>query len=242
VGTTKRAAIYVRVSTATKARNGAENTFEQNPEVQEVPLRELAKQRGWTVSKVYSDRMSGAKESRPGLNALMKDARRGAFDVVLVWRFDRFARSVEQLVSALAEFRALKIDFVSHQESLDTSTAMGKAMFTIIAAMAELERSVIRERVQAGLQYARTHGTKSGKPIGRPRRVFDREKVLALRQNGLPIEHIARQMGLGVGTVVRVLKAAATDSAAFQNPLSDRPPAEAEVKDLKAGPAGLHNH
>src|SRR6202030_2497499 len=103
------------------------------------------------------------KENRPGLKALMADARRGAFQVVLVWRFDRFARSVEQLVSALAEFRSLKIDFVSHQESLDTSTAMGKAMFTIIAAMAELERSVIRERVSAGLDYARQNGTKSGK-------------------------------------------------------------------------------
>jgi DNA invertase Pin-like site-specific DNA recombinase len=129
----KRAAIYVRVSTATKIRTGPDAAYEQNPDVQEVPLRQLAAQRGWSVSRVYSDRMSGAKESRAGLNALMQDARRGTFDVVLVWRFDRFARSVEQLVSALAEFRGLRIDFVSHQESLDTSTAMGKAMFTIIA-------------------------------------------------------------------------------------------------------------
>jgi DNA invertase Pin-like site-specific DNA recombinase len=228
----KRAAIYVRVSTAAKARNGADSAFEQNPEVQEVPLRQLAQQRGWTVTRVYSDRMSGAKESRPGLNALMRDARRGAFEVVLVWRFDRFARSVEQLVSALAEFRALKIDFVSHQESLDTSTAMGKVMFTIIAAMAELERSVIKERIQAGLEYARKHGTKSGRPIGRPRRIFDRERVLALRQKGLPVEHIARQMGLGVGTVVRVLQGSANDSTAFQNPSSGPLLEGSESKDL----------
>jgi DNA invertase Pin-like site-specific DNA recombinase len=199
------AAIYVRVSTATKVR-GTDSAYLQNPEVQEMPLRQMAEQRGWTVSRVYSDRASGAKENRPGLKALMADARRGAFQVVLVWRFDRFARSVEQLVSALAEFRRLKVDFVSHQEALDTSTPMGKAMFTIIAAMAELERSVIRERVQAGLDYARQNGTKSGKAIGRPRRIFDRDKVAGLRGSGLSIPKIARQMGLSVGTVARVLK------------------------------------
>jgi hypothetical protein len=96
--------------------------------------------------------MSGAKESRPGLQALMADARRGMFGVVVVWRFDRFARSVKQLVMALEEFRTLGIEFISHQEALDTSTPMGKAMFTIIAAMAELERSVIRERGGSGLR------------------------------------------------------------------------------------------
>ena len=95
---------------------------------------------------MYSDRLSGAKEARPGLNALMADARRGVFDVVVVWRFDRFARSVKQLVLALEEFRSLGIDFISHQETLDTSTPMGRAMFTIIGAMAELEGDVIGER------------------------------------------------------------------------------------------------
>ncbi len=111
----------------------------------------------------------------------MRDARRGEFDVVTVWRFDRFARSVKQLVLALEEFGSLGIDFVSHQEALDTSTPMGKAMFTIIAAMAELERSVIRERVVAGLEYARRYGTKSGKAIGRPKTIFDRSAVAQLR-------------------------------------------------------------
>jgi DNA invertase Pin-like site-specific DNA recombinase len=129
----KKAAIYVRVSTAAKVKAGADSVFEQNPDVQELPLRQLAEQRGWNVVRVYSDRASGAKENRAGLKSLMADARRGAFAVVLVWRFDRFARSIEQLVSTLAEFRSLKIDFVSHQESLDTSTPMGKAMFTITA-------------------------------------------------------------------------------------------------------------
>src|SRR5215471_11126285 len=188
-----RAAIYVRVSTTAKAR-GADSPYEQNPEVQEVPLRQLAEQRGWTVARVYSDRMSGAKESRPGLNALMQDARRGAFDVVLVWRFDRFARSVEQLVTALAEFRTLGVDFVSHQEALDTSTPIGKAMFTIIAAMAELERSVIRERVRAGLEHARQCGTRSGRPVGRPAAVFRRDQVPSLRAQGYSWREIARRL------------------------------------------------
>ena len=202
---TKRAAIYLRVSTANRTRQG--DGFEQNPEVQEVPLRQMLQQRGWDLARVYSDRMSGAKEDRPGLKSLMQDAKRGEFQVVLVWRFDRFARSIEQLVLALAEFRTLGIDFISCQEALDTSTPMGKAMFTIIGAMAELERNVIRERVVSGMEYARRHGTKSGSAIGRPKRIFDRGEVLRLRESGLSIERIAKEMHIGVGTVVRVIQA-----------------------------------
>ena len=136
----------------------------------------------------------------------MADARRGVFEVVVVWRFDRFARSVKQLVLALEEFRSLGIDFVSHQEALDTSTAMGRAMFTIIAAMAELEREVIRERTAAGLEYARQHGTKSGEPIGRLRAVFRHDQVLQLHSEGFSGREIARKLGVGEGTVRRVLK------------------------------------
>ena len=172
--------------------------------MQAKPLLELAEQRGWTVHRVYRDRMSGTKENRPELQALMADARRGAFQVALVWRFDRFARSVKQLVLALEEFRTLGIDFISQQEALDTSTPMGRAMFTIIAAMAELERSVIRERVVAGLEYAKEHGTKSGKPIGRPRRVFRRDEVVRLRdQEKLSWPEIARRLSVGQGTAIR---------------------------------------
>ena len=181
-----KAAIYIRCSKAAKKKFGDTSAYLQNPEVQTRPLLELAEQRGWAVHRVYCDRLSGAKEDRPELQALMADARRGAFQVVIVWRFDRFARSVKQLVLTLEEFRSLGIDFASHQEALDTSTPMGKAMFTIIAAMAELERSVIRERVMAGLEYAREHGTKSGKPVGRPRKVFRRDEVVRFRdQDGL---------------------------------------------------------
>jgi DNA invertase Pin-like site-specific DNA recombinase len=160
----------------------------------------LIAQRGWTVYRVYSDWLSGTKEARPGLNALMAGAHRDAFDLVVVWRFDRFARSVKQLVLALDEFNSLGIDFISHQEALDTSTPMGRAMFTIIAAMAELERDVIREPTTAGLEYARQHGTKSGKPIGRPRAVFRRDQVLQLHGEGLSGREIARMLGLGGDT------------------------------------------
>jgi DNA invertase Pin-like site-specific DNA recombinase len=200
---TKRAALYVRVSTTNRAtRNQA--VFEQNPEVQELPLRQMAEQRGWSVTKAYSDRMSGSKSDRPGLNALMRDARRGTFDVVVVWRFDRFARSIEQLVLALAEFRTIGIDFVSSQEALDTSTPMGKAMFTIIGAMAELERNVIRERVVAGIEHAKARGTKSGAAIGRPRAVFDRASVVELRAAGRSWRQIAAALSASVRTVRRV--------------------------------------
>jgi DNA invertase Pin-like site-specific DNA recombinase len=113
----KRAALYIRVSTASKSQRGDAISFDQNPEVQEQPLRELVTGRGWHLYKVYSDRASGAQESRRGLDALMADARRGLFDVVVVWRFDRFARSVKQLVLALEEFRSLNIDFVSPSRS-----------------------------------------------------------------------------------------------------------------------------
>jgi len=199
----RNAAIYVRVSTAAKSKQIDAVNFVQNLEVQEQPLRELVQQRGWQFQQIYSDRASGAKEKRPGLNALMADSRRGLFDVVVVWRFDRFARSVKQLVLALEEFRALGIDFVSHQEALDTSTPMGRAMFTIVAAIAELERNIIRERVVAGLEYAHTNGTRSGKPVGRPRVIFRHDQVFELRNQGVPWRQIAKICGVGVTTVRR---------------------------------------
>jgi DNA invertase Pin-like site-specific DNA recombinase len=216
-----RAAIYIRVSTTSKSRQGESAAFDQNPAVQERPLRDLVRQRGWDLVKVYQDRASGAKEHRPGLDALMADARRGAFDAVAVWRFDRFARSVKQLVLALEEFRGLGIDFTSHQEALDTSTPMGRAMFTIIAAMAELERNIIRERVVAGLDYARKHGTKSGKAVGRPKAVFRRDEVPTLRDQGLSIRQIARKLGVGMGTVRRVLQRNNGTPGVCRNPVAE---------------------
>jgi len=213
-----RAAAYLRVSTASMTKRSGTAAFDQDPAIQEQPLRDLITQRRWTLYRIYSDRASGAKETRPGLEALMADARRGAFHVVVVFRFDRFARSVKQLVLALEEFRSLGIDFISHQEALDTSTPMGRATFTIIAAMAELERAVIRERVAAGLEYARQRGTRSGLAIGRPRAILDRDRVPELRASGLSWREIARRLGAGVGTVRRAFEAGRAAREACQNP------------------------
>lgn len=134
----------------------------------------------------------------------MYHAGRGVFDVVVVWRFDRFVRSIEEILLALAEFGTLGIDFVSSQEALDTSTPMGKAMFTIIGAMAELERNVIRERIVAGLEHAKAHGTKSGFAVGRPRAVFDRAAVAELRAAGRSWREAAAALAVSVRTVQRV--------------------------------------
>jgi DNA invertase Pin-like site-specific DNA recombinase len=184
-------------------------------------LPPMAEQRGWSVVRVYSDRMSGAKDDRPGLKSLMADARRGAFDVVVVWRFDRFARPIEQLVLALAEFRTFGIDFVSSQEALDTSTPMGKAMFTIIGAMAELERNVIRERIVAGLDHARSRGTKSGAAIGRPRAVFNRASILEVRTEGKSWRAIAATLGVGIATVHRAFQTGVPNPIAGERTPSD---------------------
>jgi DNA invertase Pin-like site-specific DNA recombinase len=152
---------------------------------------------------VYFDRMSGTMKHRPGLDPLMADARRNAFRVVVFFRFDRFARSTKQLVLALEEFRTLGIDFISHQKALDTSTSMGRAMFTIIAAMAELERSVIRDRVVAGVEHARQHGTKSSRAVGRPRLVFRRDLVKELRAQGTSWHKVACMQGVSVASARR---------------------------------------
>ncbi len=185
-------------------------------------MLDLIAHRGLDLHKVYSDRASGAKERRPGLDALMADARRGLFAVVVVWRFDRFARSTKQLVLALEEFHTLGIDFISHQEALDTSTPMGKAMFTIIAAMAELERGIIRERVVAGLEHAQQNGTRSGRPPGRPRVIVDAEKAIRLRDvDGLQWPVVARRLGSSVGSVRRAYLAERERQAAAKNPLPE---------------------
>lgn len=227
----KTAAIYIRVSTSKKV--SVVDAFLQNPLVQLDPLKKLVRSRGWDHewkdghrNFIYEDRMSGASNSRPAYKRLMEDARRGLFQVVVVWRFDRFARSTKELVGALEEFRSLGIDFVSHQEAIDTSTPAGKMMFTIIAAFAEFEREIMRDRILAGLEYAREHGTKSGKPIGNQRLVFNRDDVLMYHQNGLSVRAIAKQMGLSQGTVFRTLKA-------FRNPPPGKPASETARKELR---------
>jgi DNA invertase Pin-like site-specific DNA recombinase len=184
-----RVAIYARVSTA---NNG------QDPTMQTRELREYAERRGWTVAGEYVDiGISGTKETRPELDRLMADAHRRRFDAVVVWKFDRFARSVSHLLRALETFRAQGIEFVSFSEQLDTSTPAGKMVFTVLGAVAELERGLIVERVKAGLRNARA----KGKRLGRPRKVLDTERIAALRAQGVGWKRIAVELGVGVGTI-----------------------------------------
>ncbi len=191
---TPRVALYARVSTK---NNG------QDPETQLLALREYTKARGFEVFHEYVDvGISGAKEKRPALDQLMDHARKRRFDAVLVARFDRFARSTRHLVLALDEFNALGVDFISLSESVDTSTPMGKMVYTVIAAVAELERSLIRERVVMGLQRAKAQGKK----LGRPRASVDTAKIHWLRSKGLSLRAIAQHTGISHTKVAKFLK------------------------------------
>src|SRR5271169_3453779 len=207
--TTKRIALYARVSTSKCEKCGKRQTDHealdheyrgQDAEVQLRELREYVERRGWQLTEIYTDSVSGTKNSRPGLDKLMGDAARRRFDVVVVWRFDRFARSVSHLLRALEQFQALGIDFISLSENVDTSTPTGKMIFTVLGAVAELERSLIVERVRAGLRNARA----KGKRLGRPRTVVDASRVAALRSQGLGWKKIAAELGVGVGTLYRL--------------------------------------
>ncbi len=188
-----RTAIYARVSTA---NNG------QDPRVQTREMHEYCPRRGWTIVDEYVDvGISGSKEKRPELDRLMADAHRRRFDVVVVWRFDRFARSVSHLLRALETFQALGIEFVSLSEQLDTSTPTGKMVFIVLGAVAELERSLIVERVKAGLRNARA----KGKQLGRPSKAVDATTVARLRSQGSTWRAIAQQLGVGIGTLYRAV-------------------------------------
>lgn len=188
-----KACLYARVS-----------TLEQDPEVQLGALRTHAAQRSWEVVEEFVDRgVSGAKERRPALDRLIKAAWAGHFQVVLVWRFDRFARSVKHLVGALETFRSLNVGFISLQEQLDTSTPIGHAMFTIIGAMAQLERDIIRERVKAGLERARTRGVRLGRPVVE----VTAEQVGQLLRDGLSLRSIGQRLHCSRATVRRRLHA-----------------------------------
>src|SRR6202161_207163 len=178
-----RTAIYARVSTANNGQDSSMQTRE---------LREYCKLRGWKFAGEYVDEgISGTKDSRPELNRLMADAHRRSFDAVVVWRFDRFARSVSHLLRALETFKALGVDFVSFSEQMDTSTPAGKMVFTVLGAVAELERSLIAERVKAGLRNARA----KGKTLGRPKKTVDDSRIVALRARGRTIREIADEIG-----------------------------------------------
>jgi DNA invertase Pin-like site-specific DNA recombinase len=163
-------------------------------------LREYAHWRGWTVTSEYVDQgVSGSKESRPQLNQLMADALRRHFDAVLVWKIDRFGRSLKHLVNALADLCAYGVAFVSFRDNLDLSTPSGRLMFQIIGAMAEFERSLIQERVRAGLRNARA----KGKKFGRPRVQVDATRVAELRRDGLSWSQVCRTLNVSKGSAQR---------------------------------------
>lgn len=185
--------LYARVSTANMG---------QNPQMQIDDLRRLAAQRGWAVYSEYVDHgVSGGKDRRPELDRMMVDAHNGKLNVVAVWRFDRFARSVKHLVTALEDFRARSIDFVSMHDGIDTSTPGGRFTFHVIAAVAELQRELIRENVRLSLQTAKRNGQR----LGRPPVVVPIDEVLLMRSKGRSYREIARTLGIGASTVHRAV-------------------------------------
>jgi len=183
-------AIYARISTK-----------EQSPDSQLFALRDYSKARKWDVFKEYVDiGISGAKQMRPALNQMMEDARKRRFDCVLVFKLDRLGRSLSHLVHSLEEFQNLGIHFISYQENIDLSQSTGKLMFHLLSAMAEFERDLIRERVNAGIKAARAKGKKFGRP-----RSINRAHVRALRQEGMSLRAIAKKMKISQAGVYKVV-------------------------------------
>ncbi len=187
----KRAALYLRVS-----------TVDQHPETQLHDLHQLAAQRGFQIIEEYTDKISGTKAKRPGLDQLMRDAHRGRFDVVMVWACDRLARSVRHFLDVLDQLNHLNIEFVSFRENLDTAGPLGRAVVTIISVVAELERALIVERVRAGIRRARLEGRR----IGRAPLEVDRPALLKDRARGLSLAEIAKLHRISRSSVCRVLR------------------------------------
>lgn len=208
--TPARVALYARVSTS----NGS-----QDPELQLRELRDYVARRGWPVAREFVDHgISGAKDQRPALDAMMQEARRGRVDAVVVWKFDRFARSVRHLVLALDEFRGLDVAFVSVTEAIDTSTAIGRVVFTVVAAMAEFERELIRERVKAGVAKAKA----TGKRLGRPRAVLDIDAARDRLAHGDSLRAVCKALDVDRRTLARALKGGGAKSPSKPAPRKAR--------------------
>lgn len=186
----KRAALYLRVS-----------TFDQHPETQLYDLRQMADQRGYAIVEQYTDRISGAKARRPGLDEMMNDARRGRFDVVLVWASDRLARSVKHFLEVLDELNRINVEFVSFREQIDTGGPLGRAVVVIIGAIAELERNLIVERVRAGMRRAKLEG----RHIGRKPLDLDRSGILRDRTQGQSLGQLAKSYRVSRATIHRII-------------------------------------
>jgi DNA invertase Pin-like site-specific DNA recombinase len=198
----KRAALYMRVS-----------TLDQHPETQLYDLRQMAAQRGYEVVAEFTDKISGTKAKRPGLDQMMADARRGRFDVVLVWACDRIARSTRHFLDVLDDLNRIGVEFVSFREQIDTGGPLGRAIVIIIGAIAELERNLIIERVRAGMRRARLEG----QHIGRNPLVLDHAAIVRDRQHGQSLRQVAKGHRISTATVQRVLREhtpAAQDQAA----------------------------
>jgi DNA invertase Pin-like site-specific DNA recombinase len=187
----KRAPLYMRVS-----------TLDQHPETQLYDLRQMAQQRGYRIVEEYTDRISGAKAKRPGLDTMMRDARRGQFDVILVWASDRIARSVKHFLDVLDELNRLNVEFISFREQIDTGGPLGRAVVVIIGAIAELERNLIIERVRAGMRRAKLEG----RHIGRKPLTLDRAAILRDRQGGQSLSQLAKGHLVSRATIHRVLR------------------------------------
>src|SRR3954466_10501303 len=193
----KRAAIYARVSTVDRG---------QDPETQLRQLREYAERRGFAVTEEYVDHASGSRNDRERYRAMLEAARKRRFDVLLVWRYDRFARSMRELVNALAEFEGLGIDFVSYNEGADTTTPQGRLLFGIMASLAEFERSLVAERVKAGMQRAEAQGKHTGRPALSEH--LRRKIVALLESTPRPSDRaIAKSVGGSPETVANVRRA-----------------------------------
>ena len=187
----KRVALYLRVS-----------TLDQHPETQLYDVRQLAQQRGFHIEHEYTDKISGTKAKRPGLDQMLADGRRGRFDVVLVWASDRIARSVKHFLEVLDELNRIGVEYVSFRENIDTGGPLGRAIVIIIGAIAELERSLIVERVRAGMRRAHLEG----QHIGRQPLVLDSAAIQNDRQRGQSLREIAKGHRISTATVQRVLR------------------------------------
>ncbi len=198
---TKRVALYVRVSTG-----------EQTTDNQRLELERVARRSGWQVVEVYEDAgISGAngREKRPAFDQMLKAAARREFDLVAAWSVDRLGRSLQHLVAFLGELHALKVDLYLHQQGIDTTTPAGKAMFQMMGVFAEFERAMFQERINAGLARARAQGTRLGRPPGASKkRQAKRRDVLKLRREGQSIRTIAKALKIAPGTVQGILKEA----------------------------------
>lgn len=188
----KRVIIYARVSTK-----------EQNVDMQLSDLKSYADLRKLKVVEVYIDYASGAKSDRVNYQKLFNDVRKRKTDVVLVWKFDRFARSTKELINALEEFNNLGVDFISYKENVDTSTPAGKILFTMISAFAEFERAIIRERVIAGMEKAKARGARIGRPKIPP---FTKQKVIMLKEKGMTYNEIIKQVKISKSAYYEIIK------------------------------------